>query len=133
MNEEPFRLLLGDRQTGRTTQAFNWVSHGVEVPGYPGWSRVLLIPTLQRFEVHRETWWSQLEDYDHRVYELDDWIRAHGVRSDVEVCIDDLDYVIAAGFSIPHVPGHLVCATFYGAPWEPVEFSQTELARRTPD
>lgn len=130
---EPFRLLLADRRTGRTTQAFNWVSHGVEVPGYyPGWSRVLLIPTMSMFEYHRRDWWARLEDYDHRVYQLGDWQRAQGVRHDTEVCIDDLEDAIGS-VRLNMLPGRIVCATMYGAPWEDIEFSPAELARVTPD
>lgn len=133
MTTEPFKLLLADRRSGRTTQAFNWVSHGVEVNGYPGWSRVLLIPTLQRFEHHRKEWWSRLYDYDHRVYTLEDWNGAFGVRTDVELCIDDLELAIMMGISLNRLRGRLVCATFYGAPWEAVDFSPAELARVEPD
>ena len=113
------QLLVADRRRGKTTQAFAWVSQGVPVPGYPGWSRVLLIPTLQRFWTHRRTFWSKLEDYDHRVYHMDEWAYAIGVRGDTEVCIDDLDYILRDG--VGQIPGLIVAATITAQPWETIE------------
>lgn len=127
-----FRLLVADRQRGKSTQAFNWVSHGVRIPHYPGWSRVLVLPTMQRMEAHRVEWWEKLEDFDHRVYAAGDWMTAHQVHRDVEVCIDDLDAFLGLGFRLATFSGNIVCATITAKPWEPVEYNEEAARAETP-
>lgn len=123
------QLLAADRQTGKTTQAFNWVSQGQPIDRYPGWSRVLVVATLQLVEVHRAQWWKKLEDYSHRVFSAEEWegvYRGHRL-DDIEVCIDDLDMFLRRG--IGRIPGRLVAATISADPWQPVEFEERRSVR----
>jgi len=118
------RLLAVDRAEGKTTQAMAWLSNGDRVAHYPGWSRVLVVPNLQRVQHIRDQYWRRLEDFDHRVYSCDEWRRAQGVHHDVEVCIDDLDWFLGTGQPLAAFPGHIVCATMTAWPWEQQEFRE---------
>ena len=40
-------VIVGDRQTGRTTALLRWLIGGHPVDGWPGWSRVLIVSTAQ--------------------------------------------------------------------------------------
>lgn len=113
----PLMVLTGDRRSGRTTQAFRWVAQGTQVPGYPGWNRVLLLPTFQILEFHRRDWWPRLDDFDHRVYAYDEWAGVRGGREDVDVCIDDYDWLTPDQRARP-VPGRVVALTMWARPWE---------------
>jgi hypothetical protein len=101
-------VLATDRGAGKTTQAIAWVSQGFPVPGYPGWSRVLVVGSARLHQIVKSHWWARLEDFDHRVYPAPEWIAARGVNPDVAVCVDDvfdLDVLTAC-------------------PWENVEFRE---------
>lgn len=126
MNDEGRLMLLAtDRQKGKTTQAFAWVSHGQRVPGYPGWSRVLILAHLTAFDLWRRDYWARLEDFDHRVYTLTDWVGARAVRPDTQVCIDDLEHALQTT-NLAHLPGRLVAATMTSRPWQRVEFQDRQ-------
>jgi hypothetical protein len=118
------RLLARDRGEGKTTQAFAWVSNGKKVGGYPGWSRVLVLPNWQIFDHHRKEYWPLLEDYDHRVYAFEDWMNSMGANHDTDVCIDEINLLLGAQFR--HMPGRLVAATITAWPWEEQTFRSWE-------
>lgn len=40
---EPMRVLVEDRQTGRTTQLLRWLSEGESRAAWPSWSRVIIV------------------------------------------------------------------------------------------
>lgn len=117
------RLLATDRAEGKTTAAFAWVSNGVKVGGYPGWSRVLVLPTYDQFTYHRREYWPRLEDYDHRVYVIDDWATAMGANHTTEVCVDELGMLLGDR-RLLRMPGRLVAATMTAWPWEHEEFKE---------
>ena len=122
LRSRELQLLVTDRREGKTTQAFNWVSHGKPTKTYPGWSRVLVVATLQLQVIHKDPWWAKLEDYDHRVFFAEEWegmYRGHRL-DDIEVCLDDLDHFLRRG--IGRLPGRIVAATMTAWPWEHVEF-----------
>lgn len=112
------QLLAGDRQTGKTTSAIAWVSWGEQTRNYPGWSRVLVVPTIARLDDIRRQWWGRLPDLDHRVYTAQDWLNARGVDPTVEVCLDDLDAFLGMPVIIR---GRIVAATITAQPWQHVE------------
>lgn len=116
-------LLPAGRQAGKTTQAFAWVSHGERCAGYPGWTRVLVLAHSTAYEISRRRYWARLEDFDHRVYRADDWARAHGVRPDTRVCVDDLDWALSR-HTLFGMPGLLAAATITAAAWEPLTFRE---------
>lgn len=116
-------LLATGRTGGKSTQAFAWVSHGVRAPGYPGWSRVLLLAHGRAFDLHRRDYWPRLEDFDHRVYTLRDWVDARAVDPATEVCIDDLEDAIRTT-DLRRLPGRLVAATMTTAAWDRLEFRE---------
>jgi phage terminase large subunit-like protein len=103
------RLLVGDRQSGKTTALLDWVLDGEPCSGYPGWTRVLIVPTIADDRRLREMVGERAQregkewaDYDftHRIYAWPEWAKAHGVHPDTEVMVDGLDRLLsAAGFS----------------------------------
>lgn len=111
----PLQLLMRDRQAGKTTAAIVWVALGERTTRYPGWSRVLVVPTMRRLDHIRREWWHTLDDFSHRVYTLAEWAPARGIGPDVEVCLDDLDTLLATG--LPRLPGRIVAATITARPW----------------
>jgi hypothetical protein len=113
------QLLAGDRQTGKTTAAIAWLSWGEQTRTYPGWSRILVVPTLARLDYVRLGWWGRLPDFSHRVYALQEWVNARNPDPSVEVCLDDLDTYLATG--LPRIGGHIVAATITAQPWQHVE------------
>lgn len=93
----PLRVFTADRLMGKTTLALKWVSHGKPAPGYPGWDRVLVLPTAKeemffRGEENPDTgrpWFADIEDWSHRVYDASTWAGRRGPRHGA-VMIDDL-------------------------------------------
>lgn len=93
---------------------------------YPGWTRVLVVCHLAEFDRLREEYWSRLEDFDHRVFTITDWLDAHNVNPSTEVCIDNLDMVIHGGWR--NFPGWIAAVTITAEPWVPVEFKEQSPA-----
>lgn len=87
---------------------------------YPGWSRVLVVCHQSEFDRLRKEWRNRLEDFDHRVYPLGEWLNAAHVDPSTEVCIDNLDMVIHGGWR--HFPGWISAVTITAEPWEHIEF-----------
>jgi hypothetical protein len=107
-----FQVLLRGRGGGKTTEAMRWVAGGTRVPGYPGWSRVLVAANRTMFDHLRREWWGLLEDLDHRVYAYDDWVRARGVSHGTEVRLDDAERLL------PRLPARLTGVTMSGDMWD---------------
>ena len=115
------------RAAGKTWQAMAWVSHGERVRGYPGWSRVLVVPTIEQVQYLKDIgYWRRLEDFDHRVYSLREWAEARGVNSDTEVCIDNLDLLLPSG--LPRLPGRIVAVTMTAHAWRQQTFREKAVA-----
>ena len=55
------------RQAGKTTMALDWVKQGVRTDGYPGWTRVLVVPTHAQLDIIRKQFWGEIKDFHHRV------------------------------------------------------------------
>ena len=116
-------LLAADRRAGKTTQAVAWVSQGERVAGYPGWSRVLVVTFPTGWDLLRREFWGRLNDFDHRVYRLREWVEACGVSPGTEVCVDDLEVAIRAA-DLRLLPGQLVAATMTTSAWDRQEFRE---------
>lgn len=137
-------VFLSGRAGGKTTQALLWVQRGVRVKGYPGWSRVLLMPNVQ-LEVGMRTWaatpeaiayaeqnhdpiladmeqprfdswWSCIPDWSHRVYDYRTWAESRHASRDTEVRIDEINMLWSRIFD---VPGRVTGFTMTGTTWEP--------------
>lgn len=106
-------VLTRPPQRGKTTTVMDWVQRGVLVPGYPGWSRVLVVPTMAMLDLLRRDYWSSMEDFSHRVYGWPEWSHAHGVAETTQVCIDNAEWLF------PRIPGHLSVITISGELWQP--------------
>lgn len=116
-------LLAADRATGKTTQAFAWVSHGERVDGYPGWSRVLVLPTRAAFDVARPARRHGGRSPRAATTTPRVWMRAQGCRHDTEVCLDEMNMMMDV--NLFRVPGHVVAATMTAwRPWEQAEFRE---------
>lgn len=102
------KVLVLPRQGGKTTQALKWVEGGEKCDGYPGWTRVLIVPSVEMdlfmrkmvaestpTRPLRQTWWSLLEDWSHRVFPLQDFERGRFPSRDTEYAIDDFDLMLA--------------------------------------
>lgn len=92
------RVLIAGRQEGKTTQLMNWVKDGVMVAGYPGWSRVAIVPNRQRHDYVKSIYWNLIEDFDHRVYTLLDIQEGLFPSRNTSYRVDDLDEILPAFF-----------------------------------
>lgn len=105
MSESPLNVVARGRQAGKTTDALRWLADGERCPGYPGWTRVLVVTDPQRFLVVKRMAQSsglfdapRLEgmppahlDLDHRIYFLSDWQQGR-VSCSPEVWLDDAEW-----------------------------------------
>jgi hypothetical protein len=109
------RAFVGDRRSGKSTQLLWWVLDGKKASGYPGWTRVLVTPSMQMAEVTKrmavelrpDTTWGDL-DLAHRIYSLHEWENAHGVRDETKVAFDNVE------FMLPKVPGRVTALSMTG-------------------
>jgi hypothetical protein len=110
------RSYVGDRRSGKTTELIWWMYHGQKMPGtYPGWSRVIVTPSVQMAQVTKrmaaklrsDKEWGDL-DLSHRIYSLHEWETAHGVHPDVKVALDNME------FMLPRLPGRLSMVSMTG-------------------
>lgn len=153
-------LLHARRQSGKTTQAMAWVSHGTKTVGYqctrlehthyrqlvepdevevcnaaevrlsyPGWTRVLVVCHRDEFERLKKEWYGRLEDFDHRVYPIGEWLNAHHVNPSTEVCIDNLEMVLHGGWR--NFPGWITAATITAERWVDQTFHESVHAGRS--
>lgn len=100
MQDQDTQYIVGGRCTGKTTRLLEWVAAGEPRNGYPFWSRVLVVHSLQevmrlRSIIRADPERPLFEDDPHRLYHLDDWRTAHLQERDVEVALDNLDLMIA--------------------------------------
>ena len=104
-------IMIANRQAGKTTAAIRWVKEGQRWVGYPGWDRVLVVPTHQMLKHLRTRLWGEIVDFDHRIYDWDTWQHAHGASPDTQVVIDNAEWIF------PQIPGRLVGITMTGQEW----------------
>lgn len=123
------KVLVGSRQSGRTTKLVEWLLDGKEQQGYPQWSRVILCATnnqviwLHRFiqdEIKRLNWIVECEQclphltnncvkHHHHVmtqirkavWGFNDFQTNARGRRDFEYGIDDAEEFLFTGF-VPH-------------------------------
>lgn len=138
------QVLVRPRQAGKSTDALRWVAKGTKCAGYPGWTRVLIVPSLEMEKYMRkmpaprdiaeqvvrltdmpapESWWQCLPDWAHRVYALEEFRNgANGFRpsGETEWCVDDFDLCVSRDI---HAMATIITRfkvtrlTFTGAEW----------------
>jgi hypothetical protein len=86
--------LVTGRQEGKTTRLMSWVKCGIQVEGYPGWSRVAIVPNRARHDYMRSIYWKLIDDFDHRVYTLLEVQQGHFPSRNTSYRLDDLDEFI---------------------------------------
>jgi hypothetical protein len=112
LDEMPGHLTLyfGEgRGAGRTTALLEWVLEGRRCPGYPGWTRVMVVPTIQReLQLRKEIpqlvglSFQAFEDWSHRVFAFEDWQHSANVSPPTQVMIDGLEDVLPGlGWNAP--------------------------------
>lgn len=86
-------VLIKNRQEGKTTQLMKWVADGVPLDkdGYPFWSRVVIVVDAKRFDILKREYWSKLEDFDHRVFTLNDIQHGRFVNRKTKYRLDDFE------------------------------------------
>lgn len=96
-------VVVGDRQTGKTTRLVEWVQAGERRPLYPFWSRVLLVASRDHQIQVRDDFGLD----GHQVFNLADWSVVHrGVHDAVEVAVDDAELLlqfVVGGFGLSMV------------------------------
>ncbi len=113
MNHQ-LKVMVRDRGQGKTTQLMKWVKEGVQVSGYPGWSRVAIVVNRRRHDQLKKQYWGIIEDFDHRVYALDEIQRGHFTSPDTAYRLDDLNEMLFNFFPGLNIDGF----TITGTTWE---------------
>lgn len=90
------------RGTGKTRKAVEWLVEGTGTNSYPGWTRVLVVHSVQAHLMLRNELRNQIPDIDHRLFNWKEWCDARAIDPDTEVLIDELEMMF------PHIPGRLV-------------------------
>lgn len=82
---------VGLRLSGKTTRLVEWVMAGERAEGYPGWSRILVVPTINEVlrlrKIHRGL-------HPKQIYSLREWLTAHNVNPETAIALDDADYML---------------------------------------
>lgn len=124
------RVMARHRQQGKSTEALTWVREGTQIDSYPGWSRALVVDSVQTelalrslHVPHTEaTWWSVLEDWSHRVFVLGDLVSRppNGQWHSTEIVIDELLRCMSYNAEMVHRLFHyykVYGVTMSGDPW----------------
>ena len=104
------KVLIAGRQEGKTTKLMNWVYGGVKVQRYPGWSRVAIVSNRLRHTHLKDEYWRQIEDFDHRVYTLDDIRDGRFPSNETLYRLDDLDSILPMLFPNMRLDGFTITA-----------------------
>lgn len=123
-------VMVRGRQQGKTTAALEWVAQGQRMGAYPGWTRVLVVATVQMEMDMRGwkdaagvAWWDRIEDWSHRVYDQITWAgRFRSYRVGPEVLVDDLTLcLLHCGGEMPRIFKYdrVVGFTVNGKIWDP--------------
>ena len=118
----------GKKGNGKTTTMLAWLFGGEKVEGYPGWSRVMLVPgpgvdhleeIKPAFKAMAEAKaesddvetpeWGEL-DFSHRVYTVQEWQKASNLAGDTEVAIDGVDRI---PWRLEEIKGQVVAITMW--------------------
>lgn len=120
-------LYLGPRQSGKTHRMLEWLAAAQPAPGYPGWDRVLVVPTLKRKHdlIRRfrddhgfdpDNPGNSDTDLHHRIYALGEWRGAMNVLPMTQVGFDDIDAIL---LEVLNHRGNLTLASLTGAALDP--------------
>lgn len=108
------KVLITGRGEGKTTKLMEWVKGGTKVKDYPGWSRVAVVITMRLYLDVKRQYWSDLEDFDHRVYLIDEFVHGRFVSRETVYRIDNFELLFLKIFRVPHLDGFTMTAE----PWE---------------
>jgi hypothetical protein len=81
------------RQAGKTHRLVEWVLAGEKTDAYPGWSRILLVHSVE--ECNRLRRHYPALDF-HQVFSVSEWQRTRFGTIDMEIGLDNADMVLAA-------------------------------------
>lgn len=137
------QVLVRPRMGGKSTHALSWVQRGERVKGYPGWSRVLVVPnvnldvTMRGWQATPEaiayakrnhdpmlltephpsfdSWWSCIPDWSHRVFDYRSWANARGAVQTTEVRVDEINML----WDFLQLPGTVTGFTMTAEEWQP--------------
>jgi hypothetical protein len=108
---ESMHVLMAGRGEGKTTALMGWVEGGVQVSGYPGWSRVAIVANRQRHDWLKSKYWAVMEDFDHRVYTLDEIKDGHFTGRSTAYRLDDLNDFLGTLFHWLPIDGFTITAS----------------------
>lgn len=149
MTSHPLEVMIGERGSGKTLALLQWMIAGKEhfenrekpMPGptasfaeireweqnkvvrvrsYPGWTRVIVVPTLHEVDrlgkVLKQVSSQRWEDLDvaHRIFSWADYTSAGQFHPETQVCIDGMDDIVRQ--LLPHLPGRLVGVSVNAVP-----------------
>ena len=112
---EEFEVLVAERAHGKTTESILWLADAERIDTYPGWTRVLVVPTEAMAGHIRNEFRSRVPNIERRVFSFDEWATIRGVSQRVEVRIDELGMLLTKVFGI--MPGRITGFTITGVPW----------------
>lgn len=88
------KVLYWPRRSGKTTKLALWVKEGERTDSYPGWNRVMLVPTAQEALHVRQ----QYKLDSHQIFSFDEWrtayARAFPADARIEVAVDRAETLI---------------------------------------
>jgi hypothetical protein len=93
------RIIHLGRRLGKTTRLIEWVERGKPTQMWPGWSRIILTPTMEEADTIRRTLRARggKADTYRWVFSWGEWQRAQisaAQSLDLEVGIDNLDILL---------------------------------------
>lgn len=108
-------VLIAGRGEGKTTKLIEWVKGGIMIRQYPGWTRVAVVVDERSYFDLKRQYWDEIEDFDHRVYQIREFDRGRfPVNEETVYRIDDLDRLLWDFFRVPNLDGFTMTAE----PWE---------------
>ena len=109
------RVLIAGHQEGKTTKLMAWVHAGIAVDQYPGWSRIAVVVNRQRHDQLKSEYWRLIEDFDHRIYTMDDIRDGFFPSGETLYRVDDLDAFLPVLFPNMCLDGFTITAKAWDA------------------
>lgn len=106
-------VLIKGRRQGKTTMFMDWVKGGERVDAYPYWSRVGIVVDERSYLDLKRQYWPEIEDFDHRIYQISEFERGRFRSHDTKYRVDNLDLLLWDFFHIPYLDGFTMTAE----PW----------------
>lgn len=88
------QVLNWPKRAGKTTKLALWVKEGERTDSYPGWTRIMLVPTIQE-AVHVR---NQFKLDPHQIFSYEEWRKAYHAafqgEAHIEVAVDRAETLI---------------------------------------